>query len=60
MPFSSLDSQAPEALWAWMDTQCRAGNELLAIAHNANLSDGIMFPTEVDFKGNIRHQRRAH
>jgi Protein of unknown function (DUF3604) len=51
MPFSSLDSQAPEDLWAWMDTQRQAGHELLAIAHNANLSDGIMFPTEVDFKG---------
>jgi Protein of unknown function (DUF3604) len=51
MPFSSLDSQAPEDLWAWMDTQRQAGNELLAIAHNANLSDGFMFPTEVDFKG---------
>jgi uncharacterized protein DUF3604 len=51
MPFSSLDSQAPEDLWAWMDTRRQAGNELLAIAHNANLSDGIMFPTEVNFKG---------
>jgi hypothetical protein len=51
MPFSSLDSQAPEDLWNWMDAQRKAGNELLAIAHNANLSDGIMFPTEVDFKG---------
>lgn len=34
-----------------MDTQRRADNELLAIAHNANLSDGIIFPTEVDYKG---------
>jgi Protein of unknown function (DUF3604) len=51
MPFSSLDSQAPEDLWNWMDGQRQAGNELLAIAHNANLSDGFMFPTEVDFKG---------
>jgi hypothetical protein len=51
LPFSSLDSQAPEDLWDWMDGQRRAGNELLAISHNANLSDGIMFPMEVDFKG---------
>jgi hypothetical protein len=51
LPFSSLDSQAPEDLWNWMDGQRRAGNELLAISHNANLSDGIMFPQEVDFKG---------
>ena len=51
LPFSSIDSVAPEDLWSWMDGQRRAGNELLAISHNANLSDGIMFPMEVDFKG---------
>ncbi len=51
MPFSSLDSQAPEDLWNWMDGQRKAGNELIAISHNANLSDGIMYPTEVNFKG---------
>jgi hypothetical protein len=51
MPFSSLDSQHPEDLWSWMDAQRGAGNELLAISHNANLSDGTMFPTEVDSKG---------
>lgn len=51
MPFSSFDSQAPEDLWAWMDKQREEGIELLAISHNANLSDGLMYPTEVDFKG---------
>ena len=51
IPFSSLDSDHPEDLWNWMDTQRKAGNELLAISHNANLSDGIMFPLEVDSKG---------
>jgi len=50
-PFSSFDSQAPEDLWAWMDKQRTEGNELLAISHNANLSDGLMYPTEVDMKG---------
>ena len=51
MPFSALDSQHPEDLWAWMDGQRSAGNELLAISHNANLSDGRMYPTEVDSRG---------
>ena len=51
MPFSALDSPHPVDLWNWMDGQRKAGNELLAISHNANLSDGRMFPTEVDFKG---------
>lgn len=51
MPFSALDSDQPVDLWNWMDTQRKAGNELLAISHNANLSDGRMYPTEVDDKG---------
>src|SRR5690606_31469085 len=50
-PFSSFDSEAPEDLWAWMDKQRESGIELLAISHNANLSDGLMYPTEVDSKG---------
>src|SRR5262245_15313987 len=51
MPFSSLDSQHPEDLWNWMDGQRKAGNEVLAISHNANLSDGDMYPIDVDSKG---------
>jgi hypothetical protein len=51
MPFSALDSKHPGDLWDWMDGQRKAGNDLLAISHNANLSDGRMFPTEVDTKG---------
>jgi len=50
-PFSSLNSVHPVDLWNWMDGQRKAGNELLAISHNANLSDGRMFPIEVDTKG---------
>ena len=51
VPFSAIDSTHPEDLWTWMDGQRKAGNELLAISHNANLSDGVMFPLEVDSKG---------
>ena len=51
VPFSALDSKDPVELWKWMDGQRKAGNELLAISHNANLSDGRMFPTEVDTAG---------
>jgi hypothetical protein len=51
MPFSSLDSTDPSDLWTWMDGQRKAGNELLAISHNANLSDGRMYPTDVDLHG---------
>ena len=51
MPYSSLDSTHPEELWNWMDTQRKSGNELLAISHNANLSDGWMYPIDVDSFG---------
>src|SRR5271165_134788 len=50
-PFSALDSTDPSELWRWMDGQRKAGNQLLAISHNANLSDGRMYPTEVDLHG---------
>jgi hypothetical protein len=50
-PFSSIDSSHPEDLWNWMDSQRKAGNELLAISHNANLSDGHMYPIDVDSFG---------
>jgi len=51
MPYSSLDSDHPEDLWNWMEAQRKAGNELLAISHNANLSDGRMYPIDVDSFG---------
>ena len=50
-PFSALNSVHPVDLWNWMDGQRKTGNQLLAISHNANLSDGRMFPIEVDTKG---------
>ena len=51
LPFSAIDSLYPNDLWNWMDAQRKTGIELLAISHNANLSDGIMFPVEEDYKG---------
>jgi hypothetical protein len=40
-----LGSDNPEDLWKWMAaTEEKTGSEVLAIAHNGNLSNGLMFP----------------
>jgi hypothetical protein len=51
VPFSAIESDDPRELWKWLDGQRAAGNEVLAVSHNANLSNGRMFPTEVDDRG---------
>jgi hypothetical protein len=44
IPFSAFDSDDPEELWKWMTTyEQRTGEKLLAIPHNGNLSNGLMF-----------------
>jgi hypothetical protein len=44
LPYSAYDSMDPEDLWAWMDAyEKRTGDRLLAIPHNGNLSNGLMF-----------------
>ena len=42
-PFSRLDSFNPEDLWAWMERNREAGIEAIAIPHNSNGSNGLMF-----------------
>jgi hypothetical protein len=44
IPFSSWNSENPEDLWAWMEGyEQRTGGKIIAIPHNANLSNGRMF-----------------
>jgi hypothetical protein len=44
VPFTSFDSRRPEDLWRYMDAARATGIQLLAIPHNSNYSDGMMFP----------------
>ena len=44
IPLSQYDTQDPEELWQWMaDYENNTGGRLLAIPHNGNLSNGLMF-----------------
>ena len=47
-----LGSANPRDLWRWMaTTEEKTGAEILALAHNGNLSNGIMFPVLELFTG---------
>jgi hypothetical protein len=52
-PFTTIEpvgSPDPRRLWEWMEEyETRTGGDLLAIAHNGNLSNGIMFPVRDSF-----------
>jgi len=54
-PFTTLrplGSDNPRDLWKWMQNyQDRTGGQILAISHNGNLSNGIMFPINDSFTG---------
>ena len=48
-PYGDTD---PKMLYAWLeDYQARTGGRALAFAHNGNLSNGWMFPTEDTYHG---------
>jgi Protein of unknown function (DUF3604) len=42
-PFTAIDSKRPEDLWAWLESIRKQGYEALAIPHNPNGSNGLMF-----------------
>jgi len=49
LPFSQFDSQNPEDLWKALDDfEKRSGADVLAIPHNGNLSNGLMFSVETN------------
>ncbi|MCP4396003.1 MAG: DUF3604 domain-containing protein [bacterium] len=45
LPYTTSASFNPEDLWEWMQIyEDKTGGQLLALAHNGNLSNGLMFP----------------
>jgi len=58
VPFSAYDSSDPEDLWDWMQAyEDDTGGRVLAIPHNGNMSNGLMFddvrmngePIDIDY-----------
>jgi len=49
LPYTTMESFNPEDLWNWMERyEEKSGGKVLALAHNGNLSNGIMFPVETN------------
>ena len=49
VPYTTAESFNPEDLWEWMaNYEDKTGGRVLAIAHNGNMSNGIMFPYETN------------
>ncbi len=49
LPFTTESSFNPEDLWKWMESyEEKTGGRVLALAHNGNVSNGLMFPVETN------------
>ena len=49
LPYTAAESFNPEDLWTWMEKyEKETGGRVLALAHNGNVSNGIMFPVETN------------
>ena len=47
VPYTTAESFNPEDLWKWMENaEEKTGGQVLTLAHNGNMSNGIMFPVE--------------
>jgi hypothetical protein len=45
IPFSAFDSLDPEKLWDYLEAQRAKGLNVIAVPHNGNASNGLMFNT---------------
>ena len=53
LPYSTFDSNKPEDLWKYMNNARANGATLLAVPHNGNASDGMMFSVNDSFDAPI-------
>ena len=55
VPFTTVEPQGsvnPRDLWNWLEEyEAKTGGDVLAIAHNGNLANGIMFPMRAQYDG---------
>jgi hypothetical protein len=55
VPFTTMEpfgSVNPRDLWNWLEEyETKTGGDVLAIAHNGNLANGIMFPMTAQYDG---------
>jgi len=55
VPFTTIEptgSINPRDLWKWLEEyEDKTGGDVLAIAHNGNLANGIMFPMRAQYDG---------
>jgi hypothetical protein len=62
IPFSAFDSQDPEELWEFLaEYEANTGGRILAIPHNGNVSNGLMYAEIVNGQAMTRDyaERRA-
>jgi len=45
-PYSAFDSDDPENLWTYLENARNNGSDVLAVPHNGNISNGLMFDTK--------------
>lgn len=57
VPYTTIapaGSTNPRDLWKWLETyEDKTGGDVLAIPHNGNLANGIMFPLEAQYDGKM-------
>ena len=57
VPFTTYPpdgSANPRDLWRWLESyEKKTGGDVLAIAHNGNLANGIMFPIDAQWNGRV-------